>query len=74
MNVPVSTVAAFAALAMGWWMKKDSGFKVREFSASVLFALIVLTTPWGQQINEGFKTGFFAFVGAIWSMITSITS
>lgn len=52
MNITTNALFVVAAIAMGVWMKKDPGFKKREFIATALFMVIVVSTPWGGSVVD----------------------
>lgn len=45
----LTTTALFFlfAIGLGIWMKKDPGFKRREFIVVSLFWVLLVATPWG---------------------------
>jgi hypothetical protein len=47
MTLTTTALFLLVAGALGYWMKKDPGFKRREFLAVSLFWILLVATPWG---------------------------
>lgn len=55
MQISLNVLFLIFAVGMAIWMKKDSGFKMREFLLSGLFFMLALSTNWGSQGQSMFK-------------------
>ncbi|MEC4016080.1 hypothetical protein [Streptomyces sp. H27-D2] len=47
MTLTVTGLFLLVCIGLGIWMKKDSGFRRREFLAVSLFWILLAATPWG---------------------------
>jgi hypothetical protein len=61
MTLTTTALFLLAAIGIGVWMKKDAGFKRREFLVVSLFWILLVATPWGAEgvakVQEVFGTG-----------------
>lgn len=61
MTLTTTGLFLLAAIGIGIWMKKDPGFKRREFLAVSAFWILVVATPWGAdgvaKVQEFIGTG-----------------
>jgi|1185.fasta_scaffold00511_4 hypothetical protein len=47
MTLTTTALFLLSCIVLGIWMKKDSGFRKREFLAVSLFWILLVATPWG---------------------------
>lgn len=61
MTLTTTGLFLLAAIGIAIWMKKDPGFKRREFLAVSAFWILVVATPWGAdgvaKVQEILGTG-----------------
>jgi hypothetical protein len=60
-SLTLTGLCTLAAVGLGWWFKKDSSFRKREFIAVSAFWILVVATPWGAtaiaKAHEALGTG-----------------
>jgi hypothetical protein len=61
MTLTTTGLFLLVAAGLGIWMKKDAGFRRREFLAVSLFWILIVATPWGaegvDQVQQILGTG-----------------
>lgn len=61
MTLTTTALFLLAAVVLAIWMKKDPGFKRREFLAVSAFWILAVATPWGaaavDQVQDFLGTG-----------------
>lgn len=50
MTLTTTALFLLAAIGLGIWMKKDPGFRRREFIAVSIFWILFSATPWGAEL------------------------
>ncbi|MFK0045510.1 hypothetical protein ACIQU4_15555 [Streptomyces sp. NPDC090741] len=49
MTLTTTGLFLLVAVGLGIWMKKDPGFKKREFLVVSAFWILLVATPWGAE-------------------------
>lgn len=50
MTLTTTALFLLAAIGLAIWMKKDPGFRRREFIAVSVFWILFSATPWGAEL------------------------
>lgn len=56
MTIAISTIFFLVCIGLGWWFKKDSSFRPREFIAVSVFWILLVATPVGSGAVKKVQT------------------